>query len=308
MSVFNGQCFFLRMKWRIVLQQTVPHSIRPEILREKFLPTVMFSRLVLGNVILHRVSYVKIWCDTIFYHPLPIYLMVLSTHPALYVIIFSCIDYCLGHIHKVDLAVHQEPQDDMSVLCRWYTELPAALGAAFCLHCGRWPGSPTGADPTSRHVGGQWWSRSQLAESPSVEWHLDVSRKLLKEGLCVDVNVRPFVVGFIWRGICVSLSWEPAALGARLSRTQRGSTQSSGNTWTHFSSYFQYFSCLQKWVRLIIDIRCYSNTFVKLLFSRRQFYVHFLARWSYLGLAGKYQEILRNHYWKVLTATVFLRK
>jgi len=90
---------------------------------------------------------------------------------------------------------------------------------------------------------------SAVAESPSVEWHLDVSRKLLKEGLCADVNAGPFVVGFIWGGICVSLTWQPAALGAA---AHRGVPR--GNTCTRFPSYFQYSSCLQKWVRLNIDI------------------------------------------------------
>lgn len=93
------------------------------------------------------------------------YLTVLSTHPAFYVIISSCIDYCSGHIHKVNLAVsrvHREPQDDTSELCRWYGGLPAALGAALGLCSGCSPGGPSGADPTAGRVGGLWWCGSQL--------------------------------------------------------------------------------------------------------------------------------------------------
>lgn len=265
----------------------------------------MFSRLVLGNVILHRVSYVKIWCDTIFYHPLPLYLTVLSTHPAFYVIFSSCIDYCLGHIHKGNGAVHREPQDDMSVLCRWCTELPSALEQRSACAPGAGLAVPVAQIPQTGHVGGLWWGRSQLAESHQWSDTWTWAQSCSKKGC---VNIRPFVVGSIGRGICVLWMWESTAWGARLGRTQRGSMQSSGNTWTHFPSYFQYFSCRQKWVRLTIDTRCYSNTSVKLLFSKRQFHVCFLARWSYSGLAGKYQEILRSHYWKVLTPTVFLRK
>lgn len=71
----------------------------------------MFSRLLVGNSVFHWVSSVKSCCDTAFCQLLPVSvslqnLTVLNMPSAFYFTIFlSCIDYCLGHIHKVNLAV-----------------------------------------------------------------------------------------------------------------------------------------------------------------------------------------------------------
>lgn len=126
------------------------------------------------------------------------------------------------------------------------------------------------------------------------EWHLNVSRSLLKEGGCTDINSGPFLMGFIWGEICISLSGKPATLKAHLGHAQREAPYREAGTPALIShlnqsteSVFRNAWLGEQWLWLNIYVGWYKNTSVKLLFlhpfsQKTKVSFIFDGRWSCL--------------------------
>lgn len=111
----------------------------------------MFSALVLGNIIFHYLPLVSLWRSPVMSFHIFLSISVnLQNHNGVrdepstfYVCIFpSCIDYCLGHIHRVNLVVSSAHSHRIKCQCsNWHCfdagsikDIPEIIGRAFCLH------------------------------------------------------------------------------------------------------------------------------------------------------------------------------
>lgn len=105
------------------------------------------------------------------------------------------------------------------------------------------------------------------------EGRLNRSRSLLKEWGCTAINSGPFIMDFICGEICISLTWKPATLKARLGHPQREVPYREAGTpvlifhlkWS-IENVFRNAWLGEQWTWLNIYVGWYKNTSIKLLF------------------------------------------